>query len=523
MNNQRSLPYGTVHLWSASSYGIGRWIRWWRWWSLLLFVILPFLLLQFLLDDPAKTPVYSSTVHGLSSSVPSSETLGIDHLAQDKAIQACSVSNSSSFLKSTTKKLQNLSRNGQVTALSLHKGTLFVKILSYNRKIVSLFALLCSALPLLSPHHLAQQEPLHFIFTCCAFPLPIILAQNQENKVEQEGERAFTSSDILFPTFADQFFVPLQDPYTVSALTEAQQTEATAFAAMNKVVLPLPTKSRGLWMKEDGGRITNFERIRQQLLEEGNERNSPWKERSDLPFWKGQLSYNKAVGYSHMDHPRVQLVRLSQKHPRCVHARFTPIAGKHAFHGAYMPEDLKDMVEAPTTVRYADHKYLIHTGNAGYADRLWQLFLSGSTVLWMEDGWQEWWYHFLQPWQHYVPIRIDASDLCERVEWLHTHPEEGQKIASNGRQLVEKLLTWENVVNYTAQVVDSYLESCGGLSQRKTKMFQWLEEEGNLPLCSVSGYSGNGVWDSLARKASGDTVDDKMNAIHTAIKKKLAA
>ncbi|KAL6048427.1 Protein O-glucosyltransferase 1 [Balamuthia mandrillaris] len=500
MHRQRGSP--TLRLWSTSQ-GLGCWIRCWRWCSLLLFIGLQVLLLTTLLEVPAGTPsdvpvsapVYShrplaSTFHKPSSSAPSG-AISIAHLAQNKASQACSFSSSSS-LRLGSRKLHKLSFFHQVTALSLHKGTLSVKHLSYNPKI------------------------------------------NQKNtKEEREGERASsTSSNFLFPTFADQIFVPLHESYMVASLTEAQQKEAAAFASTNNAVLALPTKSRGLWMmhpKEGGGYITNFERMRQQLLEEGNERTSPWKERSDVPFWKGQLAYNKAVGYSHMDHPRVHLVRLSQKQPHCVHARFTPIADKHASHGAYMPEDLKAMVEAPSPIRYADHKYLIHVGNAGYADRLWQLLLSGSTVLWMEDGWQEWWYHFLQPWQHYVPIRMDASDLCERVEWLRAHPEEGERIAANGRQLVERLLTWENVVNYTAHVVDTYLESCGSLlaAQRNTKMSRWLEEGKNVPLCSVPGYGGDGrgegVWDPVVREAGGDTVDEMMEAVHAAIKKKLKA
>ncbi|KAL6051914.1 Protein O-glucosyltransferase 1 [Balamuthia mandrillaris] len=528
MHRQRGSP--TLRLWSTSQ-GLGCWIRCWRWCSLLLFIGLQVLLLTTLLEVPAGTPSDVPVSAPPSSSAPSG-AISIAHLAQNKASQACSFSSSSS-LRLGSRKLHKLSFFHQVTALSLHKGTLSVKHLSYNPKIVSLFPLLCSALPFLSPRHLANQEPLHFILSCCDLPLPIILTQNQKNsKEEQAGERASTSSNLLFPTFADQIFVPLHDPYVVASLTEAQQKEATAFASMHNAVLALPTKSRGLWMmlpKEEGGYITNYERMRQQLLDEGNERTSPWKERSDVPFWKGQLAYNKAVGYSHMDHPRVQLVRLSQKQPHCVHARFTPIADKHASHGTYMPEDLKAMVEAPSPIRYADHKYLVHVGNAGYADRLWQLLLSGSTVLWMEDGWQEWWYHFLQPWQHYVPIRMDASDLCERVEWLRAHPEEGERIAANGRQLVERLLTWENVVNYTAHVVDTYLESCGSLlaAQRNTKMFRWLGEGKNVPLCSVTGYGaggrGEGVWDPLIREAGGDTVDEMMEAVHAAIKKKLKA
>ncbi|KAL6073680.1 Protein O-glucosyltransferase 1 [Balamuthia mandrillaris] len=389
-----------------------------------------------------KAPSASASLPPISSSIPldwkridietQQQPLSVDTLAHSNAIQACSVAN---------------------------------RALSFGPIVVSLFDLLCDSLPLLHNHSELQQQQ-HLFFSCCDFPLPMHIP---EGAVDQ-------GHPFPVPTFSDQFFLPSEER---RKREDDQQQHGSAarnrtlaeLVTINRAVLTLPTKSRGLWLKtkaeeeQEGKQLdeaeregdegkkqnkdkrlrTHFEVMRQQLLEEGY--STPWSERSNLPFWKGQLPFKKTLPYYQEtpDHPRSHLVRLSKHRPQCVHARFSPVPNTLAARSASLPEDLEDMVEAQSPVRYADHKYLVHVGNVGYADRLWQLLLSGSTVLWMQDGWQEWWYPYLQPFVHFVPVGMDAADLCEKVAWLQAHPREAERIANNGRELVSQLLTWENI------------------------------------------------------------------------------
>lgn len=52
----------------------------------------------------------------------------------------------------------------------------------------------------------------------------------------------------------------------------------------------------------------------------------------------------------------------------------------------------------------------------------------------------------LEPWVHYVPIKNDLSDLLEKYEWLRSHPEEAEEIASNGREFAEECLKPEHLI-----------------------------------------------------------------------------
>jgi hypothetical protein len=44
----------------------------------------------------------------------------------------------------------------------------------------------------------------------------------------------------------------------------------------------------------------------------------------------------------------------------------------------------------------------------------------------------DWFHSELVPWQHYVPIRTDLSDLTSRYEWAEAHPAIAQDISRQG-------------------------------------------------------------------------------------------
>lgn len=49
---------------------------------------------------------------------------------------------------------------------------------------------------------------------------------------------------------------------------------------------------------------------------------------------------------------------------------------------------------------------------------------SGSLVMKAEDGWELFYSHLFRPWEHYVPLAVDARDAPERLDWARSHPAE---------------------------------------------------------------------------------------------------
>ncbi|MHA6690352.1 glycosyl transferase family 90 [Devosia sp. A449] len=55
------------------------------------------------------------------------------------------------------------------------------------------------------------------------------------------------------------------------------------------------------------------------------------------------------------------------------------------------------------------------------------------------DGYRQWWYDRLLPWQHFVPVRADMTDLLEKIDWVRSHDREAQAIAARGQQLARSM------------------------------------------------------------------------------------
>lgn len=224
----------------------------------------------------------------------------------------------------------------------------------------------------------------------------------------------------------------------------------------------------------------------------------PWKQRKDLAVWRGNLgcslgcgprgkSYfprnhverctddskhwdpdqvgfvygcgedrdNKSAAW--MNHYRVQLVKQGVAcGGECgVNAKFPDIGGEHrAFVESYMGKGMDEWIGGFMDDHgTAMHRYVFHVGNNGYSDRSWRMFALGCTVLLVDNGWREWYFSLLKPFVHYIPIKEDASDVCEKLHWARSHPKEAEAIAERGRAFVERCFNEDLVNLYCAEMM----------------------------------------------------------------------
>ena len=245
----------------------------------------------------------------------------------------------------------------------------------------------------------------------------------------------------------------------------------------------------------------NFLKNRAEALRLGKK---PWKKRKDVAVWKGNIgctigcgprgraffpsnhiehcvedtnpgSNADDIGFSYgcaeersgpksgawMRHPRAQLVNLSAtRGQECgIDATFPDLGGAHR---PFMHKYKVD-VEAWTRGKYMNddetstHRYVFHVLNNGYADRSWRMFALGCVVLLVDvDGWQEFFWSFLEPYVHYIPVKGDMSDACEQLAWARANPEKAEAIANRGRAFVEDCMPVGMINLYTAEVMRQY-------------------------------------------------------------------
>jgi hypothetical protein len=77
------------------------------------------------------------------------------------------------------------------------------------------------------------------------------------------------------------------------------------------------------------------------------------------------------------------------------------------------------------------YSYLLDIGGNGYSGRLKYLMFSRRPILIVERKYVEYFYEDLVPFEHFIPVKEDLSDLLEMSQWLKKHEEEAKEIATN--------------------------------------------------------------------------------------------
>jgi len=90
------------------------------------------------------------------------------------------------------------------------------------------------------------------------------------------------------------------------------------------------------------------------------------------------------------------------------------------------------------------------------AYRLPYLLAGGSAVIKQDSTYYEYFYRQLVPWVHYIPLKKDASDLLERVQWARDNDEEAKRIADNSARFVQQNLLPDHIYCYMVRLLLEY-------------------------------------------------------------------
>ena len=93
------------------------------------------------------------------------------------------------------------------------------------------------------------------------------------------------------------------------------------------------------------------------------------------------------------------------------------------------------------------HKYLLVIDGNAAATRL-PPFLCTSSLVFLVQGMDEWFYDRIKPWVHYIPVALDLSDLEERVQWALQNDEEAQAIVRRANRVMSEEIRQEDLDCY---------------------------------------------------------------------------
>lgn len=197
---------------------------------------------------------------------------------------------------------------------------------------------------------------------------------------------------------------------------------------------------RALLVPDRGFMTARYYQPLRELSQAGPEH---WDARSNSVLWRGGPNGVGLIINSSMrpaDADLMQRVRLCLrlKDVPGADARITGTGrGENRREVARVLSELGLTGSHVPTVHWATVKFALDVdGNTNAWSNLYTRLLLGCCVLKVASprGYRQWYYDELQPWQHFVPVAADLSDLVERIEWCRANDQEARRIARAGRE-----------------------------------------------------------------------------------------
>ena len=120
--------------------------------------------------------------------------------------------------------------------------------------------------------------------------------------------------------------------------------------------------------------------------------------------------------------------------------------------------ELRSRARYATLQEHADYKYLVDCAGVGYSGRLRWLLATGRPVFIVERPFVEHWHEMMIPWEHYVPVKEDLSDLIQAYQELEMRPWLYEKISVGARAFVQEHLFLDRHLDRMLAQVEAFLE-----------------------------------------------------------------
>ncbi len=178
-----------------------------------------------------------------------------------------------------------------------------------------------------------------------------------------------------------------------------------------------------------------------------------WKSKKEKVFFRGATTNKCITEDNFWENPRFSIVYLSLEMPELVDASFTYITENYKS----FPHDLYSLSPYVSVQDHFAYKYLIDIdGNSCAYSRCRWIMLSNSVLLKCQSDNVQWYYDLLKPFENYIPINEDLSNLESQVEWLKTHDRKAREISKKSESLGRAIFNSEAVELYVVKLLYRY-------------------------------------------------------------------
>ncbi|KAJ7366732.1 glycosyl transferase family 90-domain-containing protein [Mycena albidolilacea] len=180
-----------------------------------------------------------------------------------------------------------------------------------------------------------------------------------------------------------------------------------------------------------------------------------WKDKTPKLYWRGMSNGGHILGQNYHKFPRFRLVDIARNHSDLIDAKMTRFAESHCTDDCDRDGIIKEYditgPQSPKEEVYK-YKYLLDVDGNTFSGRYLGLLRSGSLVF-KSTVFDEYFNDWIRPYEHYVPVLPDLSDVVEKVQWAIENEAEARRIQAAGQLVAERVMTDSQNDCYFAMVL----------------------------------------------------------------------
>jgi hypothetical protein len=145
---------------------------------------------------------------------------------------------------------------------------------------------------------------------------------------------------------------------------------------------------------------------------------------------------------------RPLLKKIGDKHPDIFHVvHVEPI--KNEKNNQLIGKHNPNYISMPELTKYT---FLLDIGGNGYSGRLKYLMYTKRPILYVDRYYVEYFQDDLIPYVHYIPVKMDLSDIWIQIRWIMSNPEKCKEIALNAFEYATTHFTKDKLIDRVYEV-----------------------------------------------------------------------
>lgn len=183
--------------------------------------------------------------------------------------------------------------------------------------------------------------------------------------------------------------------------------------------------------------------------------NIPWSQKKAVLYWRGSTTGGTYMGDNWKSFPRFRFIEMAKKHPDIMDGGFTAMKNCDAECPEEEVRKTYGIGGALPKENEFNHKYLLDIDGNTFSGRYLGM-LRGNSLVFKSTIFTEFFEDWLRPFEHYVPVLPDLSDLEAKLRWAMENEKEAYRIQRMGSETAKRVMTDEQNDCYTYAVLLEY-------------------------------------------------------------------